>query len=210
MRNRQRPFWTPAELERIYAGPHDHRVLGDGHVARVHALVSIGRELWPSPTSVADLSAGNGVIALALEAPRTTLGDFAPHPDPSWLRGPIEALVEEIHPVDVFVCAETLEHLEDPDHVLRSIRANALVCSVPICVTPDDDRNGEHYWAFDREGFEELLVSCGWQPTIYRQVEAAPGSVTATYQCGCWGCLRIPDWDPETPRLDFTTIDPGR
>lgn len=189
LRHRQRPAWSPEELAEIYAGPHDHRVLGEGHTARIDGLIAIGRELCPAPQSVADLSCGNGVIAeaIAVEGTAVTLGDFAPGFEH---RGPIEETIDLIDPVEVFVCAETIEHLDDPEMVLRKIRAKAdvLVCSVPICRTPADDANGEHYWAFDREGAEAMLAECGWEPVVYRQVTAAPGSVEATYQCGLWGC----------------------
>lgn len=215
MRNRQRPAWTPEQLATIYAGPHDHRVLGDGHTGRVDGLVRLGREVWPDPTFVADLSAGNGVIARGIGGAHITLGDFAPHPE-FQLHGPIEDLLDEIDPVDVFVCAETLEHLDDPDLVLRKIRvkANALVCSVPICETPYDDLNGEHYWAFDRAGAEAMLRQAGWDPVLYEQVTAAPGSVKATYECGLWACLRLDvdvndRWVADTAPTPWTSIDPG-
>lgn len=187
-RNRQRPSWTPEQLAEIYAGPHDHRALGYGHDARVAATITIGRFLNPSPLRVADLSCGNGVIARALGASvETILGDFAPG---FQLRGPIEETIWRIQMVDIFVCSETLEHLEDPDAVLCEIRqrARALVCSVPLSTCPEDDQNGEHYWAFDRAGAEEMLVAAGWTPKYFAEVPAAPGSVNPTYQCGIWGC----------------------
>lgn len=207
LRNRQRPVWSPDDLARIYAGPHDHRVLGDGHKARVDGLIDIGRRLWPNPTFVADLSCGNGVIAEGLGARRTTLGDYAPG---FQYQGPIEETIEKIHPVDVFVCAETIEHLDDPDTVLRRIRvkANALVCSVPISQVPADDQNGEHYWAFDRAGAERMLMEAGWEPVLYEQVEAGPGSVNPTYQCGLWGCTRLDPWTDYGVTRNWTQIDP--
>lgn len=206
LRNRQRPRWSDEELAEIYAGPHDHRVLGSGHVARVATSIEVGKAIWPEPTFVADLSCGNGVIALGLGAAHTTLGDFAPG---FQYQGPIEDTIREIHPVDVFVCAETIEHLDDPDEVLCLIRerANALVTSVPISDTPDDDANGEHYWAFDREGFEELLRWAGWEPDIFVEVEAGPGSVSDTYRCGIWGCVRIEGWKKPTKRLPHTSTE---
>lgn len=186
-RNRQRPQWTPDELARIYAGPHDHRVLSPGHDLRIARTIAIARLVFPDPTSVADLSTGNGVIANALGAPDVILGDYAPGFDH---RGPIEETIDLVPHVDVFICAETLEHLWEPDEVLIKIRekASALVCSVPISHCSEDDQNGEHYWAFDQEGAEKMLRDTGWDPVIYEQVTAAPGSVNPTYQCGLWGC----------------------
>lgn len=187
-RNRQRPAWTSEQLAEIYRGPHDRRVLGYGHDARIATAITIGRFLNPRPERVADLSCGTDEVATALGASvETILGDFAPG---FALQGPIEETIWHVQMVDVFVCLETLEHLDDPDMVLREIRqrARALVCSVPLSSRPEDDQNGEHYWAFDRAGAEEMLVEAGWSPRLFAEVPAAPGSVNPTYQCGIWGC----------------------
>lgn len=185
-RNRQRPSWTDEQLAEIYAGPHDWRVMGEGHKLRIERLTAIAKELHPNPTSVADLSCGVPTVADALGAPLVILGDFAPG---YALQGPIEETVDRIPKVDIFICSETLEHLEDPDLVLRKIRtkASSLVASVPISQCPEDDQNGEHYWAFDREGAEAMFREAGWEPILYEQVEASPGTVLPTYQCGLWG-----------------------
>jgi hypothetical protein len=186
MRSRQRPAWRPDQLAEIYAGPHDHRVLAPGHDLRMERTIAIARAVYRAASSVADLSCGVGTVAEALGAPVVILGDFAPgYP----FHGPIEETIDEIPHVDVFICTETLEHLDDPDMVLRKIRgkASALVVSLPICEVPEDDANGEHYWAFDREGAEAMYRAAGWEPALYEQVEAAPGSVEPTYQCGIWG-----------------------
>jgi len=188
VRNRQRPTWPDEDLRNIYAGPHDHRALGWGHDARIATTIFIGRLLDDAPLRVADLSCGNGIVARSLNASvDTILGDYAPGFP---IRGPIEQTIELVELVDVFVCSETLEHLDDPDSVLRQIRSRSrtLVCSMPLCRTPDDDQNGEHYWAFDRPGAEEMLREAGWEPTYFAEVPAAPGTSGRTYQCGIWGC----------------------
>lgn len=193
MRNLQRPFWTPTQTAEIYASPHDWRVLGDGHKVRIERLIAIAKTLYPNPDTVADLSCGIPTITDALRAKRTYLGDFAPGYE---FTGPIEQTIDLIPDVDLFLCAETLEHLQDPDSVLVKIRgkAKALVCSVPICRVPEDDGNGEHYWAFDRDGFEQMLNECGWDVVIYEQVTASPGTTGPTYQCGLAGCLPLVVW----------------
>jgi hypothetical protein len=188
VRSRQRPPWGPEQLKDIYVGLHDHRVLAPGHDLRMERTLAVARALCPWPESVADLSAGIGYIAKALGAPVTILGDFAP----GWsIQGPIEETVLTIPNVDLFVCTETLEHLDDPDKVLRAIRekALALVVSIPVCEVPEDDANGEHLWAWDREGAEEMYRETGWEPLIYEQVMASPGSVTPEYRCGIWGLI---------------------
>lgn len=189
MRHLQRPFWTDQQISEIYAGPHDWRVLGDGHKARIETTTDIARRIMIHPNVVADLSCGVGDVATSLGARRVILGDIAPGFP---IQGPIEETIDQlVSRVDVFICAETLEHLQDPDMVLAKIRkvATALVCSVPISERPEDDGNGEHYWAFDRAGAEEMLVAASWAPTIYEQVTAWPGTPNPTYECGIWGCL---------------------
>lgn len=215
MRNRQRPTWSDEDLARIYAGPHDHRVLGDGHTARVDTSIRVGRAIWPDPTFVADLACGNGAIALGLDGAHTTLGDFAPG---FQITGPIEDTIRTIDPVDVMVMCETIEHLDDPDLVLRwaRLQANALVCSVPICETPADDLNGEHYWAFDKDGAVDMLAAAGWYVDVYEEVDAWPGSVRDTYRCGIFGCIRAEDegvvydeaWAVQPTPVTWTTFDP--
>jgi len=188
IRQLNRPFWTDAEEREIYRSPFDHRVLGWGQDARIATSVMIGRLLFDQPERVADLSCGNGVVARALSATQSTiLGDLAPGFE---LCGPIEETIAGVDRVDTFVCLETLEHLHDPDLVLREIRScsHTLLCSVPLCRVPEDDGNGEHYWVFDRAGFEAALAEAGWNLEYFAEVPAAPGTMGRTYQCGIWGC----------------------
>lgn len=188
MRERTRPRWNEQQTSEIYASAHDWRALGEGHALRISTTIDVARAIWPNPESVADLSVGVPTVAEALGAKTVILGDFAPGYE---FQGPIEETAALIPEVDVFICAETLEHLWEPDPVLELIRrkAKALVCSVPISVVPEDDGNGEHYWAFDRAGAEEMLRAAKWEPTIFVEVEAAPGTTSPTYRCGIWGCL---------------------
>lgn len=189
IRERTRPQWTPEEIASIYVGPHDARVLYPGHLMRVQTTIAVGRVLVPSPGIIADLACGNGDIAngIAEVAPGCTviLGDYAPNN--YQFSGPIEENLAKIPRVDIMVLAETLEHLWEPDVVLlkaHEVAAN-LVCSVPV--DPGEGQNGEHYWAFDREGFQSLLTETGWRTRIYAEVDAAPSCVADTYRCGIWG-----------------------
>lgn len=193
---RVRPQWTPEQLAEIYARPFDQNALGWGADIRVAAAVTIGKIMGIEDPilSVADLSCGNGDIPRRIAAEYgcpVYLGDFAPGYQ---FTGPIERTLDEMRdPVDLFVCAETLEHLWEPHLVLSKIagKANRLVCSVPLWERAEQEQNGEHYWAFDREGFELTLVSNGWLPTMFAEVPSYPvGGDGGTYQCGTWGCVR--------------------
>jgi hypothetical protein len=189
IRQRVREQWSDEQLAEIYAGPHDHRVLSPGHDVRIEATVWIGKFLyWPDrPNSVGDLSCGNGYIANELKARKTYLGDFASGFE---FCGPISQTIHEIPEIDLFICAETLEHLWEPDEALTLIRdkADKLVASVPLVNDPSEEQNGEHYWAFDREGAEQMFIENGWTLTrLFAEVPAAPGSFYQTYRCGIWG-----------------------
>jgi len=65
---------------------------------------------------------------------------------------------------DLIVLTEILEHLEDPDAILRLARQRAirLVASSPEMRPGQIDDNPEHLWMFDGEGYEEMLRTAGW------------------------------------------------
>lgn len=183
----------------MYAVPHDHSRWPD-HVMRVKATIDLGKDMLaarlPRPQSVviADLSCGDGTIARALSAyvarslpdipARVILGDLAP----GWeMHGPVESTIEELTHVDLIVCTETVEHLEDPDAVLRRMRAKA---GLLILSTPDDETPGinrEHLWTWDQDGVREMLAAAWWQPFMSRTVTWEDGNGWKwAYQI--WGC----------------------
>jgi hypothetical protein len=192
LRERVRPQWSDEQLAQIYAGAFDQRALGWGGDARVVTSGVIGKLLLldrPSPT-VVDLAAGNGVIADDIASStggESILGDYAPgftH------HGPVEETIRAVSG-DLFVCCETLEHLWDPDLVLGLARErfSFLVASVPLWERAEQERNGEHYWAFDREGAEKMFADTGWSPVFFAEVPAYPvGGDGGHYTCGIWGC----------------------
>lgn len=181
-RQRLRPAYSPDELARIYATPHDHRRWRDHHL-RVAATIEVAR--WMAGDSVhtaADLSCGNGAILEGIPAERKYFGDFAPGHE---LTGPLEETLERIPDVDLYVCSETLEHLDDPDKALKAVRAKTetLVLSTPVDAWGDE--NLEHYWAWSRADVEEMLAAAGFRPVVYSTVDFRPG---LPYCFGIWGC----------------------
>lgn len=177
-RERLRPAWPADELARIYATPHDHRHWGD-HQARVDVTIAVGCRLaGPGVETAADLSCGNGSILSTLPAQVRHFGDLAPGYD---ITGPIEQTIFEIPDVDLFVCCETLEHLDDPDTVLKQIRDKTRMLLLSTPVDAWDDGNLEHYWAWDRNAVEHMLTTAGFQVAEYTEV--AP-----SYRFGIWGC----------------------
>lgn len=179
MIRRLRPLPSPDELAAMYPVPHDHRIYGRGHHERVEATIALALEHLDESArwSVADLSCGNGEIArrIVTDHGPLHLGDIAVLPGElpgTKYCGPIEQTLDLIPVVDAFVCSETLEHLDEPLVVLGRIRAKAssLVLSTPLECW--EDTNGEHLFAWDREGVETSMLGSGWQPDAFTAVDS--------------------------------------
>lgn len=179
---RLRPAHDAATLADMYAKPHDHTSWAD-HIDRVKVTVEEGLALieaaelshWPT---FADLSCGDAAIVTGIGANLPTLGDIAPGYE---YCGPIEKTIEQIKAVDLFVCCETLEHLDDPAAVLRQIRRKTglLLLSTPVDAWDDD--NVEHYWAWSEADVTELLADAGFETLRFRAVDGP------VYRFGIWG-----------------------
>lgn len=158
MRIQLRPFYTPEQLAEVYDHTYDHTFWAD-HRERVAKTIELLDEFAADTDSrtIADLSCGDGAIVRGSRHSwdSTTLGDYT-------LTGPIETALLTQKPVDMFLLSETLEHVEDPDGLLRSIRkvAKHLVLTTPH--GEDHDENPEHYWGWDAEALNEMLSEAGW------------------------------------------------
>ncbi len=185
MRQRLRPAHSPEQLAHIYAAPHDSSRWRD-HRVRVAVTLELARGyLHDNPgsvTSVADLSCGDATIARSLGADTVVLGDYAPGYDH---HGPIEVTIHRIPTVDLFVCSETLEHVDDPDLVLAAIRAKTkrLVLSTPVDCW--GDANVEHYWAWSAEHVEGMLRTAGFDVDVFTRLDMRRWS---PYAFGIWAC----------------------
>ena len=184
MIKRLRAEWTSEELQNLYEEAHNHWLYGRGHGLRVQFTQVIAKDMARevNATTVADLSCGNGEIAKVLDLIEF-LGDYAPGYK---YTGPLERTLEQIPKVSLYICSETLEHLNDPASALGQIRekAEGLVLTTPINAWHDD--NEEHYWAWDREGVEGLLTEAGWTPNVFAVLDSTVFNETYTY--GIWGC----------------------
>lgn len=184
--HRLRQKHNDSTLAEMYATPHDHRIYGLGHHVRVEMTIALAQSFIPPAArrSVGDYSCGNGVIAKRIAKDGVRLGDFAPgYP----VQGPLEDTLDRLPPVDVYVCSETLEHLNDPAAVLLQIKnrgVERLLLSTPI----DNwgDSNAEHYWAWDRAGVESLLSDACWLPRVHVAVDTRPFGDPYCY--GLWVC----------------------
>lgn len=181
-RQRLRPAYGAEDLARIYPKPHDHTRWIDHQMrVRMTAIVAQGAGRLHSG---ADLSCGDGAVLRSLDLAVRHFGDLAPGYEHT---GPIEQTIGDIPDVDLFVCTETLEHLDDPDLVLKRIRekSGGLVLSTPVDAW--DDTNPEHYWAWSRSDVEEMLAAAGFTVVVYACLDAR-GGVPGSYCFGIWGC----------------------
>ncbi len=180
MRQRIRSKHSDEDLKRIYSKPHDHKNWHD-HLIRVEATKQVAKWMLGDGQSVADLSCGNADIAKSLNVKETYLGDFAPGYK---YCGPIEQTILEVPEVELFICSETLEHLDDPDSVLKHMRE---VADMVVISTPMDnwgDPNLEHYWAWSKTDVELMLRLAGFKPEIFMAIELQ----NYLYNYQIWGC----------------------
>ena len=168
MIQRLRPKWSDHELARIYATPHDHTAWED-HVIRVNRTLEIAKTI-NGVKSAADLSAGDAVIINGLNLDKTYIGDYAPKYE---YTGAIEQTIEQIPNVDLFICSETLEHIDNPIALLRQIRKKTKYLLLTTPHAKFDDTNEEHYWAWDRYGVADLFIETRFQPVSYELLELA-------------------------------------
>jgi len=180
-----REFYTANELAELYPQPHDHAIYGRGHDIRVNTTIQLAKDMAHQvmASSVADLSCGNGAIAKALNIETTILGDYAKGYEYS---GPLESNISKIKDVDLYICSESIEHVEDPSSVLNSIRkkSKSLVLSTPIDAWYDT--NEEHYWAWNRQDVETLMMNAGWTPDVFIMLDTTVFGEPYIY--GMWGC----------------------
>jgi hypothetical protein len=129
---------------------------------------------------------GDAAIAKRLPAARRILGDYAPGYE---LTGPIEQTIHKLseRQAHLFICSETLEHLDDPAAVLAEIRAKTdrLIISTPD--GEDNDLNPEHVWGWDAEAVEQMLVEAGFSPMIHNTLDLRPWGCAYSFQI--WACV---------------------
>ena len=181
MRVRLRPKYIDEQLQEIYDKPHQHETWKD-HRQRVHSTIALANWFYPIST-VADLSCGDAYIIDRVGASTKYRGDFAPGYE---LTGPIEETINKIPVVDLFILSETIEHIDDPDTLLKQIRGKAkhLILTTPL--GEKDDQNPQHYWGWDKEDMRKMLENAGFNLEIYQELEFTEPNLIYTYQM--WGC----------------------
>jgi hypothetical protein len=180
-RKRLRPKYSDLKLAEIYRSPHRVKPEWEDHRLRIVQTLELTRRFIDSKDRiVADLSCGDGYILKHVNNVTKHFGDYAPGYQ---YTGPIEKTIHEIPEVDVFFLCETLEHLDDPDLVLRLIRNKAykLILSTPLDESTDE--NPEHYWGWNKRAVKMMLKDAGWLPALYDETLPPKG-----YRFQIWGC----------------------
>lgn len=169
---------------RVYPEGYKHDRWPD-HVERVTASVEMIRRYENRIRTAADLSCGDAAIlrgvCTGLKGPHTVyLGDLNGAPDTGPLMGsasvtrlPAGLLPDSLWtlpegdalPVDLFVLSETLEHMNDPDDLLRQL---TMFSTYLFLSTPVDEEEGsgnlEHYWGWGTDDIHAMLMEAGWHP----------------------------------------------
>jgi hypothetical protein len=179
MKIRLRPAHTAEQLANIYSKPHNHLAFAD-HIIRVNKSIDM-LKAFDTYESIADLSAGNAAIINALKSDNKYVGDFA---DSYEFTGHIDDTIEKIPVVDLFICSETLEHLDDPEATLKKIRVKTKYLFLSTPYGESDTNNIEHYWGWDNEDVKQMLIDAGFDPVEYFLLEF-PGGV---YNFQMWIC----------------------
>lgn len=184
MRMRLREKYSQEDLEKIYAEPHVHTRWFD-HLVRVETTTAVVRHInaIDEIKTAADLSAGDATIINSLNLVDRYIGDFAPKYQ---FTGPIEKTIDEIPNVDLFICSETIEHLDNPDEVLKRIRQKTKWIVVTTPIGEFNTGNLEHYWGWDTEDVEQMLVNAGFRPFILNKLAFYEPQYTYDYQI--WIC----------------------
>jgi hypothetical protein len=190
-RRRRTGRYSQAELDADYSRPWEHAGYDHGNLANCpnrwtfwNVCVAFG-EGFGRVGSIADMSCGDAKIPRALaefSEVEPLLGDYAEgYP----YRGTLQETLPQIPVVDLYVCTNTLEHLNEPDEDLRLIREHCanLLLAVPI---DEWDAAGQHLWAWSKEGVEDMIAAAGFARSAYCEVDMTP--LWEHLKFGIWAC----------------------
>lgn len=181
MRIRLREAYSPENLKQVYSEPHQHWQFVD-HRLRVAMTIAFAK--WFAPVnSLADLSCGDAVIPNNIEAGIRYLGDFASGYE---FQGAIDDTIDQLPKVDLFICSETIEHLDNPEATLAKIREKTKALIVTTPNGENNSNNPQHYWGWDTDGVRELLMGAGFKPVISNVLKFETPNYVYDYQF--WGC----------------------
>jgi len=150
------------------------------HQPRLYRAVNLVRDSITSmqaedplhPITVSDLGCGDGGLLQALAYPLSWGYDFAPANAAGWTERRVTAVSADVFGADqdrirlgdIVVMTEVLEHVADPHGVLRWLKGSGvpvIVCSSPLNEN-QHNHSPEHAWAWDTQGYAEMLAAAGW------------------------------------------------
>lgn len=132
---------------------------------------------------VSDLGCGDGGLLSLVQDCDDVLGawgyDFCPANAAGWAERGVTASALDVFGADwgqvevgtIAVMTEVLEHLADPHAALYRVwsqDAVRLVCSSPWNERPGQ-HSPEHAWAWDRQGYADLVTEAGWEVVRHEQ-----------------------------------------
>lgn len=161
-----RRFYDEVTLRKIYAERYNSSQWHE-HMRRVAFTRSIIQQLISEHglTTMADLSCGDTEVTRTLTGlTHRHLRDFTDYGEDI-----LSLLSGVMNSVDLFVCTETIEHLEAPWTVIERIREKAkwLVLSCPNDERSVGEGNWEHYWSFTQNDVLDILTQAGFTETKY-------------------------------------------
>lgn len=172
MIQRLREFPSPDELDELYAKPYDHRRWNEHERRVAHSIQVLHQRMSAALVmgtlrTVADLSCGDGAIINSFKSyvPKIKLikGDFVPDASLDVV-GRIEDTIHTLQYTDLFICTETLEHLEYPASFLAELREKTrwLFLTTPIGEPPEGPVNPEHIWSWNLDDMRTMLTTAGF------------------------------------------------
>jgi hypothetical protein len=193
VRRRTGPPFTREQLDESYRDPpppagYDHVNLAScpNRWTFHNVCVAFG-EGFGKVGSIADMSAGDGRIPRSLAAYsgiEPLLGEYTDKYGYPYV-GTLQETVPQLPVVDLYVCTNTVEHLNYPDTDLRLIRQHCrnLLLACPI---DEQDAEGQHLWYFTRRGVEDMFEAAGFQRSAYCELDESP--LWEHFKFGIWAC----------------------
>lgn len=188
--------------EQVYPQGYKHDRWPD-HVERVAASVELIRRYGSQITTAADLSCGDSAILAGIDdlLEQTFVGDLigarGEYPTRPHVRvlpaGPLPGTLNHLpEQVDLFVLSETLEHMDDPDDLLRQLTRHSRYLFVS---TPEDEidtsGNLEHYWSWGAADVHRMLQDAGWSPIeLKRLVPRSTLALEHAYHYQLWMAVK--------------------